>query len=73
MYIIDIEWRLDRVERAAQRLTPIFVGEFMPVALVSLGGAPVRERAGEPAVPVEDGASGVEGQYFDSSHSSSLK
>jgi hypothetical protein len=40
MHVVDIEAWLDGAEDPPQRSAPVFVGEFVPVALDTLGVTP---------------------------------
>ena len=68
MHLVDVEARLDGAEHPLQRAAAVLVGEPVPVAFEPVPGAARGECPGETAVPVEDGASGIEGQRLDPLH-----
>src|SRR5271169_4509840 len=51
-----------------QRAAPIFVGEFMPIAVDAALRAAFAQRRNETTVPIENRASSVEGKHVDALH-----
>src|SRR6266436_1971102 len=68
MDIIDVEARLDGSEHPPQRAATILVDENVPIVLDPAPGAELGERPNDATMPVENCASGVEGQHLDLVH-----
>ena len=72
MHVVDIMIGIDGAEHPAQRTSPVFVGEAMPIALDAAPRSAISEHRDKATVPVEDRAPSVEGQHLDLAHSALL-
>lgn len=64
MHVVEVERGMLGIDDALERAAAVFVGDRRPVGLQAARGPGRGERAADAAMPVEDGAAGVEGERF---------